>query len=226
MKAKPTALALVAAVAFDLVLGLALASGGAHAVAFASSSASPHGAQHARPRANGTALQFDKPEAAAAMNASASDAAEAGVEEAGAEAGEGARAARTFGGPRKRLLLLLPIVYKLGVITTLLGVLIALAVKSVAIGLLLLALGAANLAAVTKLKASDHGWSGGGGGHSGGVPIHLHVHGGSVSGGGGGGGGGGGYHHQAYAAWEPAPSAPHPHYTEHYSPSGPHYSRR
>lgn len=127
------------------------------------------------------------------------------------------REARTFGGPRKRLLLLLPIVYKLGVITTLLGVLVALAVKSLAVGLLLLALGVANLAVVSKLKGghSMGGWSGGHGGGGGyGGPVHVHVHGGA-----------GGGHSQPYAAWEPQPVPHGSHYSEQYSPP-PHYRRR
>ncbi|XP_067004506.2 uncharacterized protein [Anabrus simplex] len=105
---------------------------------------------------------------------------------------------RTFGfGARKRLMMaLLPMMYKMGVMTTMLGGLIILTLKGLAIGVILLVLAMSNL--VAKLKYGHGGGYQGGWGHYPGPPIHVHVH------------SDGHGHKQAYSGWHSGASGPGP----------------
>jgi hypothetical protein len=74
---------------------------------------------------------------------------------------------RTFGGPRKRLMVLLPLVYKMGVMTTMLGALLVLSLKGLTIGVILLILAVGNLLSKHKYHAFPH--------HAP-TDIHVHIH--------------------------------------------------
>lgn len=74
---------------------------------------------------------------------------------------------RTFGGPRKRLMVLLPLAYKMGVMTTMLGVLMVLMLKGLTIGVILLILAVGNLFS----KHKYHGFP-----HHAPTDIHVHIH--------------------------------------------------
>ncbi|XP_069690603.1 uncharacterized protein [Periplaneta americana] len=78
--------------------------------------------------------------------------------------------ARTFGGPRKRLLwLMLPLMYKMGVMTTMLAGLIVITLKSLTVGLILLLLAVGNLASKRKHYGGHYAPHGP-------TDIHVHVH--------------------------------------------------
>ena len=74
---------------------------------------------------------------------------------------------RTFVGPRKRLMVLLPLAYKLGVMTTMLGGLLVLMLKGLTISVILLILAVGNLLS----KHKYHGFP-----HHGPKDIHVHIH--------------------------------------------------
>ena len=74
---------------------------------------------------------------------------------------------RTFGGPRKRLMILLPLAYKMGVMTTMLGALLVLTLKGLTIGIILLILAVGNVFSKHKF----HGFP-----HHPPTDIHVHVH--------------------------------------------------
>ncbi|KAJ9592999.1 hypothetical protein L9F63_015369 [Diploptera punctata] len=79
------------------------------------------------------------------------------------------RESRTFGGPRKRLMfLLMPLMYKMGVMTTMLGGLIVLTLKMLTIGVILLILAVTNAFSKFKHHGSPY--------HHGPTDIHVHVH--------------------------------------------------
>jgi hypothetical protein len=106
---------------------------------------------------------------------------------------------RTFGGPRKRLMLLLPIMYKMGVMTTMIGGLLVLTLKGLTIGVILLILAVSNL--FSKHKQYGHP-------HYGPTDIHVHIH--------------NDPHGQAYSSWHQEHVDQPTYHVEH---SG-HYHRR
>ncbi|XP_014292689.1 uncharacterized protein [Halyomorpha halys] len=75
---------------------------------------------------------------------------------------------------RRMKLIMLPIMYKLGVITTLLTLLTVFALKGLTIGVLLLVMSSAGLAAKFKYAHYNPHWAGPS------KEVHVHVHGGGA----------------------------------------------
>lgn len=87
---------------------------------------------------------------------------------------------RTFGARRRIMMALLPVMYKMGVMTTMLGVLVVLALKGITIGIILLFLSLGSF--LSKFKAHGVPWQ-----PQKPLDIHVHVHTDS--------------HKQAYSGW-------------------------
>lgn len=107
-----------------------------------------------------------------------------GAWDAAVELHENNQGSRTFGARRRIMMALLPMMYKMGVMTTMLGGLIILALKGLTIGVILLLLGFGNF--FHKFKSQGPPW----------YPqhptdIHVHVH---TDG-----------HKQAYSGWHYGP---------------------
>ncbi|XP_043280110.1 uncharacterized protein [Venturia canescens] len=100
----------------------------------------------------------------------------------GPDAGEG----RTFGVKRLQFMLM-PMMYKMGVMMTMLVVLTVISLKSLAIGVLLLVLKLAAFFGKFYAQSPGHGWS------PPPQPVHLHVH-----------NNGGGHHQPLHNGWESA----------------------
>lgn len=94
-------------------------------------------------------------------------------------------AGRTFGGIRRLKLVIPAIMYKLGVVTTMLGFLTLLAIKGVLIGLIVLVLQLSAGLSKLHLEKKDHGWDYESNSWQNAKPpqnIHVHVHGAGHSG--------------------------------------------